>query len=295
MSDHRAVVFGLAASLALLTASPRAALGDEPPSDVPVVPAAEASVSANDAASNATPEPWPWRFHFSLYGWLPAAPATITVDGVSSEIPERFSRILGDMEFAGMGAFEVYKGPIGAFVNAIYYKGRDTERFQGLLEPRKIRLEESAWLLDYGASYAFGPWPLWRGADPPTTTLEPFLGGRFLNDHIRLKINAGVLEPARTLVRTTIQFNAPIVGGRARANLGKRWDLFFQGDYGGWDIDHLKETWNFGGDLGYKFKIGSLETKVFGGYRYLNVRYEDRELRIRVAIKGPLIGFGFEL
>jgi hypothetical protein len=295
MRNRPAVGLALAASVGMLAVAPCPSHGEDATSGELVVAVADDPVvSASGASPDPTAEPWPWRVHFNLYGWLPQAPATISVDGAEGSIPENFSKILSDLEFAAMGDIEVYKGPIGVFLSPIYYKGRDSEHFEGLFERRKITLEESVWVLDYGATYAFGPWPLWSGAEA-TTTLEPFVGARFLNDHIRLKINAGVLEPAQTLVRKTIQFNAPIVGARARTNLTERWGLFLNGDYGGWDVDHLKETWNFGGALEYKFKIGSLQTKLFGGYRYLNVRYKDRDLKLRVAIKGVLFGFGFEL
>jgi hypothetical protein len=64
--------------------------------------------------------------------------------------------------------------------------------------------------------------------------------------------------------------------------------------YGGWDVDDVNKTYDFIGDIGYRFKMWNVSSKVYAGYRYLNIEYEKKPVKLEVDVKGPFFGIGWE-
>jgi hypothetical protein len=146
-----------------------------------------------------------------------------------------------------MGEFEVHKGPIGVFVSPLYISLKDRTQVQGQFESREVTVKEKAWLIDYGASYAFGPWDLGKSTK---LTLEPYAAGRYLHDDINISVS-----PGRTHDKT-IKFNTPIIGLRAHWDFDNPWFLDIFGDYGGFGgVDNVNQTWQAVGMLGYPWVI----------------------------------------
>lgn len=111
----------------------------------------------------------PWKFHVNLYGWLPDAPATLSVDDRELvDAPEDLDTILDSLEAAAMFEIEVHKGPVFVFANTFYYKGEYDENFRGPVtgQPREFKFQEEAWLVKYGAGYRLGPWNLGKARIP---------------------------------------------------------------------------------------------------------------------------------
>jgi hypothetical protein len=330
-------VLALAAlTLALLAAGPRAARADATAAatenEVPVpgsaLPEETAEPGVADVASDATSlSKWwtdqPWRFNVNVYGWLPDAPVTIESGIHTAEAPERFGKILAGLDMMAMLEFGVHKGPIGVFANPIYYDGKVSESFSGLFEKRDIELEEKLWLVDYGVSYALGPWHLWESDHSPAVTVEPFVGGRFLNDDITVDIDPGftvwerpgrpdrvlfdpkeielveAFDPGSTridtsLVDETLEFNTPIIGLSTRWDLTKRWTILLEGDIGGFGVDDVDSTYQLFGRIAYRFKMWNVSSKVYAGYRYLYIDLDEDDIAIRVRIRGPVVGIGVE-
>jgi hypothetical protein len=231
----------------------------------------------------------PWRFNLNVYGWFPQAPADIKIGKNDVNLPEKFSTIWDDLQFGAMAEFEVHKGPIGVYFAPIYVSLLDREHIYGPLGNRRrnIKLSESVFLCDFGASYEFGPWRLGKNLNSHTVTVEPYAGARYLHDNITIDIDPG------SRVTPTIEFMTPVFGLRTSWNLTKRWTLKISGDYGGFNVDDVKTTWQGIGTLAYHFKISNLHTKAFLGYRYLLIDYK-KDVELRVSIKGPLVGIGFE-
>jgi hypothetical protein len=236
----------------------------------------------------------PWRFNVNIYGWMPSAPVDISIDGNKvAHAPESFDNILDDLDMAAMFELEAHKGPIGIFVSPIYYDGKDTEHFTGELgERRKSTLEEKVWVIKYGLSYDFGPWPIGENSDPSTVIVQPYVGGLYLHDDIEMKITPGLLDLGLDY-KTTLSFNTPIVGVNTLWDLTERWGLRLGGNYGGWDVDHVDETYEGIGTLSYNFKMWDVSSKFFAGYRYLHLDYKKKGAEIQVDVKGPLVGIGW--
>jgi hypothetical protein len=236
----------------------------------------------------------PWRYDFNVYFWFVDAPLTIKDEGVTiARLPEDFDTIWDALEFGAMFEVEAHKGPLGLFASPIYVNLKHTEHFTGPLgNRRKATIKEDAWLIDYGVSYEVGRWPLGKNSDTPTVTVEPYAGFRFLHDNISLKVDPGVLDPGLSK-HYTLKFNTPIVGGRTSWDFSDRWFLNVSGDYGGWDVDHVKETYQGIAALGYRFTMWNKPATLFAGYRYLHLRYE-KTVELDLDLKGPLIGIGWE-
>jgi hypothetical protein len=252
-------------------------------------------LSSTNAPPDAKEERWPWRFNVNVYGWAPEAPVDIKVDGNEvANYPESFDNIFDSLEMAAMFEVGVYKGPIGVFVSPVYYKGEDDEKFTGLLgQRRKGTLDEEVWIIKYGVSYDLGPWHLGKNSDSPAVILQPYVGGLYLHDDIKLKVSPGALDIGLDF-KTTIKINTPIIGLNTLWDLTDRWILGLGGNYGGWDVDDMKKTYEFIGLLGYRFKMWDVSSKVFAGYRYLHIDYEKKDVELQVSVRGPLLGIGWE-
>jgi hypothetical protein len=237
----------------------------------------------------------PWRFSMIGYGWAPDAPVTIkTEEGDTvANLPEDFDKILSSLEFAAMAEFEVHKGPFGVFFSPIYYDGNDSENFIGALgQSRSVKISESVWLFDYGVSYDLGVARLGEGPDRPTVILQPYAGGRYLHDKIKIDLAPGLVDPGLR-IRETVEFNTPIVGLNTMWDLTGGWRFRLEADYGGFNVDGVNETYQVIGALGYAFEMSDYTAKVFAGYRYLYLDYEE-DLELELTVKGPLVGFGVE-
>jgi hypothetical protein len=274
MAPRLRVLTTVAAALALLATGPAP------------VRAQEADVAA-DASSLS--EWWanePWRFNAVVYGWAPSIPVSIDAAGTSTQLPIRLPTLLDDLQGGFMGELQVHKGRLGAYFAPLALFLRDTEHVQGPLQRRKITINDDAFLADFGLSYEVGRWQLGEHSESPTVTVEPFGGARWLIDDFKIKIKPG------PTFRPHLDFLTPVVGLRTYWDW-KRWHLRAEGDYGGWDVDHVKETWNLLGAVGYRFHLGEVPSRVFVGYRYLHVRYEHRA-KVTASVRGPLAGIGFE-
>jgi hypothetical protein len=231
----------------------------------------------------------PWRFSGAVYGWAPSAPVSIKTNSGETNLPEDLDKILDSLDFAFMGEFEVHKGPIGVFVSPIYYDGTDDENFTGGLGKRRnFEVEEKVWVVDYGVSYDLAKLRLGDDADSPIMILQPYVGGRYLHDDIRMEIDS--VE----LLDTTLSFNTPIVGLTTVLDLTGGWRLRLSGDYGGFNVDGVDNTYQVIGALGYVFEMWGYTGKAFVGYRHLHLEYEDKGVELNLEVKGPLVGFGME-
>jgi hypothetical protein len=236
----------------------------------------------------------PWHVNANIYGWLPDAPADITVLDETIELPESLGTILDDLNAMFMGEFEAHKGRVSLFVSPIYYDGTDKEHFTGPLgDQRRLKLKERVWLVDYGAGFDVATWNLGESVNSPTLTLTPYFGGRHMHDNLRIFVEPGALF-AGVNFQTTISFDTPIVGAKGALKINDRWSLGLEGDTGVWDSSEVEETWQWMSVLAYHFKIKSRSAQLFLGYRKLKLELETTDVGVEVEIKGPLIGFGME-
>jgi hypothetical protein len=244
----------------------------------------EASPPASNPFERAANEPW--RFAINIWGWLPSAPAKIDQGPISEELPEDLGKILDSLQWGAFLDLEARKGPFGVYATPIIIGLDDTEHVEGPIQRHEIDISEEVLLMDFGLSYQFGPWDFGSGADAPQVALEPFVGARWLYDDLGIDLDPG---PSNDI---DVHFIAPVVGLNMFWDLTEHWVLRFSGDYGGFDVDHLKYTFNLLGVVGYRFDLGGVDTHVFAGGRYLYIDYE-KTASLEVAIRGPILGIGF--
>jgi hypothetical protein len=262
----------------------------------------EPSAAPTNPPPDATAKPWwrptiegPWRFVFAGYGWLPDAPADIKLAHDDEELPEDFGTIFDSLQFGAMVDLELRKGSFGAYFAPIVVFLEDSEIIPGV--NRKVTLNEDVFLMDFGLTYELGRWQLWNHDDwilpAPKLAIELNVGGRALIDDIKIKIERGEARPGRTF-EPEISFVAPVFGLRAFWDLTDRLNLRMGGDYGGFDVDNLDETYNAMGLVGWRFKpTPNLNINVYAGYRFLHIDYK-KIAEIEVDIKGPFVGLAFE-
>jgi hypothetical protein len=200
------------------------------------------------------------------------------------------------MEFAAMFELEVHKGPLILFANTVYYKGKYDEDFTGQLSGavRNYSLEEEVWAVKYGAGYRFGPWNLNEGPEPQTLSLIPWAGAFFFSDDWEVNVTPAGKIFDGVEKSGTLDFNTPMIGLGARWKITQRWYVNLSYGAGGWSVDDVDNIYDFIGNVGYRFSMKGVSSKVFAGYRYLHIDYEKDPVELNVDIKGPFIGIGWE-
>jgi hypothetical protein len=228
-----------------------------------------------------------------MYLWFPNAPATITIGHGDTMLPENVGTIYDSLQFGMMLDLEARKGRFGGYFAPIFVWLRDANNtVKGPFQSHQLVVSESVYLMDFGMSYEIGQWRLWNRPNwflaGPAVTVEPFFGARSLVDDMTITLKPG------GDVTPEISFIAPVIGLRTFWDLTDRFNLRIEGDYGGFGVDGLEETWNFDALVGYRFKPRkNLDINVFAGYRYLSIEYKN-VAAIDVDIKGAFLGAALE-
>jgi hypothetical protein len=184
-----------------------------------------------------------WQFNAYIDGWLPKAPADISIDGNEIFLPENLNTILDSLKLTAMLRFNVRKGPLGIFFNPIYYKGEfDNVVIKTPIEDLDGTLKESVWLIDYGISYEVARWDIGKDGNSRVVTLEPYAGFRYFWDNITLEVEPGLIEDGFT-TRKKLRTNSPMIGLQSSIQLTDNWDLLLQGDYGGFSVNHMDNSY----------------------------------------------------
>jgi hypothetical protein len=237
-----------------------------------------------------------WSYELYVDVWFPAVPATIISDGLEVEIPESVRNIYRAMNISSMMRFKARKGPLGVFLNPIYYNGTwDAELEKFPLTGRGYKLNERVWLVDFGMSYEVTRWEIGKNGTSRELTLEPYAGMRYFRDNITLKVQPGlILDGFKKYIN--IDTIAPIIGLQSRANLSNSWDVLFVGDYGGFNVGKFDKTYQLATYFEYNFNWGKNKdrsARAFLGYRYLDLELENDTTYVDVVVKGPIVGLGF--
>jgi hypothetical protein len=237
----------------------------------------------------------PWTFNAYIDGWLPHAPVDINIDGNDIELPESLKTILRSMKFTTMLRLNAHKGPLGFFVNPIFYKGEyDNIVIHTPIEDLDGDLQESVWLVDYGISYEIARWDLGKDGKSRVVTLEPYAGFRYFWDNLRVTVEPGIIEDG-FVTRKKLRSNSPIIGLQSGIQLNDKWDFRLVGDYGGFSVNHMDNTYQMAGYFHYGFKIRTVDATAYLGYRFLHLdlEHEGESVTLAADIKGPLLGIGF--
>ena len=237
----------------------------------------------------------PWTFTAYIDGWLPKAPVDINIDGNDIIVPENLNTILDSLKLTAMLRFDLHKGPLGFFVNPIFYKGEyDKLVISTPIEDLDGSLKESVWLVDYGISYEIGRWDIGKDGNSREVTLEPYAGFRYFWDNITITAEPGKILDG-FVTRKHLRSNSPIIGFKSRVQINDGWDFLFVGDYGGFSVNHMDNTYQMAGYFDYAFKIKKIDASAYLGYRFIHLGLEDEGegVTLDANIQGPLLGISF--
>jgi hypothetical protein len=238
----------------------------------------------------------PWTFELFIDAWAVKAPAKITMGDTEVELPENLNTILDSLKMTSMLRFDAHKGPLGLFVNPIYYNGTYNHNYKKPpFEGHGYRLDETVWLVDYGMSYEVGRWDIGKNGSSRVISFEPYLGLRFFHDNLTLRIHPEGDQDGLTK-RITVKTTSPTIGFKSRVQIKTSWDFLFVGDYGGFDVNNMDNSYQMAGYFNYNFKWGKekhISSRAYIGYRFLHIGYVDEPSAFEVNVQGPIAGISF--
>ena len=234
-------------------------------------------------------------YEASIYGYLPAIDGTTTFPAGGSGVNVSASKILENLNFAFMGAFDVHKGPWGVFTDLMYVNlgaskvaSRDfTIGNIGLPAgtAANLNLDLKAWVWTLAAEY--------RVWDEPALKMDLLGGTRYFDLAQKLTWTiTGNLGPINPGSRSgSAEAGGPLwdailgVKGRVTLGAGSKWSVPFYLDGGAGDSNH---TWQAAAGIAYSFQWGAL----IGMWRYLDYGLSGNKVS-GVSFNGPLFGATF--
>ncbi|MEN8759955.1 MAG: hypothetical protein ABF303_15965 [Desulfobacterales bacterium] len=208
-----------------------------------------------------------WEFFGELYFW------GASVDGKSadgSDVDADFDDIIGDVNFAFMGAAGVSKGKWSLGADLIYVNIEDS----GDIAPGvSANVELTNWVITPLVGY--------RVADTEKSRLDIVGGARYLYLDADLRVDA----LGARVDESGSNWDA-VIGARGSVDLAKKWYLFGYLDIGTGESDL---TWQALGGIGYRFKYVDL----VGAYRYLSWEFDDDQALEEQQLHGPGVGIRF--
>lgn len=215
---------------------------------------------AQDGARKASDDAW--TVIWPIYLWASGIEGRVGAGGNVIEIDVGFRDLVKKLDGALFLPLELRKGRWAAVLEVIAIRLGDQRAFAGRLFDR-VDLESDQTLIELS--------PRYRLTRPGALTLEALAGLRLWHLSTTLTLHpANPVLPELTLGVGELWAD-PIVGARALARPGGRWQLSARGDLGGFGIGS-EFTWQLIGLVGYEVASG---TTLLAGYRQLDVDFRD--------------------
>lgn len=219
-----------------------------------------------------------WSFVVAPYFWMAGMAGDVAAFGsppVHVDVP--FTKVLDDLDFAGMAVAEARYGRFSLSSDILYLK-LSTDRTTPLgIIANQAQLGAEAFEFTALAGYAL--------IDTPTAQLDIVAGARVWSVEETLSFTGGVLNGL--WLQDSASWADAMGGIKGRANLTPK--IYLTGwalaGSGGADID-----WDVFGGVGYEFN-----DRISGvlGYRAAGVDYQDGPFLFDVVIQGPVLGAVF--
>lgn len=227
-----------------------------------------------------------WQHAVTPYLWGSGMSGSTTVGTplgpLEANVDVGFDDIVRNLKMGGMFSYRGERGPWVVMTDAIYMKlGADRQTGGGLLTvDARAEVEQIALEADVG----------YRISD----AVVAFVGLRYNDIDTDLRVvRSGPGAGNSRAAGETASWVDPVVGVSAKFPLAERWALGLRGDVGGFGV---------GSDLAWQAMVSvhwkaSNGVEVVGGWRYLDVDYEDGRdanlFRYDVATSGPGLGVTF--
>lgn len=237
---------------------------------------------ANSAYSDGNPPlnvpPNSWHYEIAPYAWASAISGDVTVRNRTENFKVNFGQILKHLEFAAQGHLEAGYGPLTLMLDPTYLKVSD----KGQVKHIDLKITSKSLLVDAGVFYRFLSKAV---TNDQFITMEVLGGARHFGIRNIMDIGDGLL----TLSEKTIM-NAPIVGGRFKADITPKTMFWVRGDGGGFNVDHVKSTWSATTGLTYAIKP---HIQLGIAYRALKINFRKNNEAMDVLMYGPAVGISF--
>ena len=264
MKSHRFHVLGSFA-LALITAFAAPASAED--SNLPETVAEQAPPERL-----APPSDPAWRFSVMPYVWASGMSGTIRPFTGAPEVSfsRSFSDVLDDLDAAFFLSFGAQKDRFVILGDA----SRVVTSKQGRLPnglPAQGGMKQTTLTLAGG----------YRAYAEADLMVDVFAGVRSFRLEADVQVAGGAISASPQK-----NFTDPIIGGRATFLLSPRWSAIFYGDIGGFGVGSdttvvISALFNY-----------ALSEQLFlsGGYRAMNIDYDDAGTKADITLQGPVLG-----
>jgi hypothetical protein len=219
-----------------------------------------------------------WRFELTPYAWLAGMSGNIGSGPKEAHTSASFTDIARNLDSALMLHFEARKGRWGFFVDPFYIDlGESVRTPYGF----KLAITTKQLMVGFMASY--------RAYEKDGKALDILFGGKYNGLKTDLE-PSGVPYPARHFKKDWVD---PMVGLRARFDLGKYWVFGIRGDIGGFSVGS-----NLAWDAIARFDVRASKSVSFNfGYGVVSTDYEsgsgENRFLYDVRMDGPFVGVAF--
>ena len=242
--------------------------------------AAAASIAVDEPSAGSTGDDW--NVSFTPYLWVAGTKGNIAIprgsgDGV--EIDKSFADILGNLNFAFMGALDIEHNRFVAIGDIMYLSV--SAKAEGIQNPAFLtgKVDASVFVGTTMLGY--------RVVDKGPLFVDLLVGGRLTSIDVDLKLEG----PLQTRRASASPSNVtPLIGGRVRFPLGEKWGLALYTDVGSL-FDNADVKWQVVGtvqrDLGKHWRMAA-------GYRYMSINHTKNDMDFDVSLSGPILGFTYK-
>ncbi|SEG66051.1 hypothetical protein [Bosea lathyri] len=226
-----------------------------------------------------------WTITISPYLWAASLNGDASVFGIRTHVDVPFRDTLENLDLGVMGNVEISRGAFGAYVNGEYVDVSNDAR----IGPFNIGVGMKSYLVSAGAFYRVYQSELGGNTvfgAPRVFALEPTVGARWT----RL---TGSLRLGGLHASDSESWLDPFVGARIHLDLTDRWNLFMEGDVGGFGAGS-RLSLNGQALLGYRTTLLGYKSIIRAGYRVLHQDYREGGFQWKVTQHGPIVGASIE-
>lgn len=242
--------------------------------------ASSASMSIDDPSSSENGAS-DWNVAFTPYLWVAGTSGDIAIPRGSGEveIDKSFADVLGNLNFAFMGALDIEHDRFVAVGDLMYLSvGAKAE---GIQDPGFFEGKVDASVLVATALAGY------RIVDQGQMFVDLLAGGRVVSLDVDLELEGPLQTREAGASPSDI---SPLIGARARFPLGEKWGIAFYTDVG-----------NIFGDSDVKWQVvGTVQRdlgkhwRVAAGYRHIAINHDAGDMKLDLSLSGPIIGFTYK-
>ena len=266
------------------------------------------------APDQVAPDPEPWRFGITSYGWAINIAGSLTARGQTVDVNASFIDLVqkSDSLLAWMSYFEADKGRVGFYGDLVWTRlgfSRSTAAYRNPLPGLQLSATANAALVtdlviaEIGGLYEVHRWP---GSDGSFTAVDALLGFRYWNSTASVSVDAlatanyaplglGASRQFGVSLSNTMQWVDPLVGLRLRHQFTPHQNIMVRGDIGGFGLGS-QLTWQALGVYSYEWQADRVRIAAVVGYRAIGVNYSTGSgfdaNGMNLVFHGPVIGIG---